>query len=157
MKRTFITVLFLFAALTGCTSRNNEEMPADLRTRVHQFYQAIDSGDLQKRWEMYGENALILPDHRPPVVGRENMRLRLLSRDPKVFKIRNREVLDTRVSSNLACIVSQFEYALTKQGETEQWHRTKNVQVWEKQTGKVWELQTDIWNSNVPMTQFNLE
>ena len=74
-----------------------------------------------------------------------------------VFRLRDREIVDIDVSGDLAYTVNSYYYTWHAEGAEPQWHKTKNVHIWRKGEDGQWKLHVDIWNSDVPMSQFSEE
>lgn len=127
----------------------SSDLPPELEEAIARFFAAVESGDLEARLALLAEDALVLPDHGPPMVGRAEIADRL-RKAGGVFRIRDRRVLDRIVDGGLACLSCSYEYDWHAEGEAPRWRLTKNLHVWERSAGGDWRLRTDIWNSDRP-------
>ena len=95
-----------------------------------------------------------MPDHWTMMEGKEDVAAMLWRAEGAVFGIRDRETVRLEVSGDLAYVVNSYSYTYHAVDEPEQWHRTKNVHVWRRDGTGAWKLALDIWNSDVPMSEF---
>jgi len=135
-----------------------EDPPPDaLVDAVSEFYESVETGDVEARIALLAEDVLLMPNHWTIMNGRESIAASLRGTASAVFRIRDRRVLRMEVSGDLAFTVNSYLYTYHAVDAAEQWHRTKNVHVWRRDNSGAWRLAVDIWNSDVPMEQFNAE
>jgi ketosteroid isomerase-like protein len=101
-----------------------------------------------------GCGAIMMPNHWTIYNGKETIAAVIKSGEGSVFKIRDREIVDMDVSGSLAYTVNSYYYTYHAEGADPQWHKTKNVHIWKRDAGGQWKLHVDIWNSDVPMSEF---
>jgi ketosteroid isomerase-like protein len=142
--------------LSACGAGEEVEtaVPAELEEAIALFYAAIEAGDAEGRIAMFTEDAIMMPNHWTPYRGREAIAEVLRAGEGSVFGIRNRELLDLGVQGDLAYEVNQYEYTWHAEGGTPQWRRTKGVHIWKYDASGHWRLHVDIWNSDVPVSEY---
>ncbi len=158
--RTYILLVLPFCVLLGCINQQQpqeEGVPAELTTTIDAFYAAIEVADGEARIAMFTDDAIMMPNHWTRYEGKEQIAEVIRSGEGSVFKIRDREIVDIDVSGGLAYTVNSYYYTWHAKGGEPQWHKTKNVHIWKKNAAGQWQLHVDIWNSDVPMSQFTHE
>lgn len=149
-----VVIPLLFAACSGCGTGREERVPADLEAAMSAFYTAIEAGDGEARIALFTEDAIMMPNHWTMYRGREEIADVIRSGEGSVFRLRDREVVDIDVRGALAYTVNSYYYTYHPEGGEPRWHRTKNVHIWKRDAGGEWKLHVDIWNSDVPMSEF---
>ena len=154
--RQYCTALMLLVVLAVCTGCGQQEdgIPADLQAAIDAFYAAIEAGDAEARIAMFTEEAIMMPNHWTMGEGKETIAAIIRAGEGSVFKLRDREIVDIAASDALAYTVNSYYYTYHAEGAEPQWHKTKNVHIWKKDAGSRWKLHVDIWNSDVPMSDF---
>lgn len=150
---TPLMLVALCATLLSC-SPASDEFPPDLRSAIDAFYAAVEADDAEARIAMFSDSVIMMPNHWTVTVGKEAVADVMRSSAGAIFKIRNRVVLDADVSGDAAYTVNSYEYTYHAPEDSAQWHRTKNVHIWKRDTAGTWKLHVDIWNSDVPMNRF---
>jgi ketosteroid isomerase-like protein len=74
-----------------------------------------------------------------------------------VFRLKDRQVIDIDAHGDIAYTVNSYSYTWHPVGTEPQWHKTKNVHIWKKDPEGRWKLHVDIWNSDVPIGDFENE
>ena len=74
-----------------------------------------------------------------------------------MFRIRDRELIHASVTGGMAYTVNSYEYTYHRTEDDPQWHKTKNVHIWRRNSNGEWRLELDIWNSDVPVGDFTSE
>jgi uncharacterized protein (TIGR02246 family) len=141
----------------GCAPEREATAPADLEHAIDAFYAAIEAGDADAHIAAFTDDALMLPNHWVPARGREAVAEMIRAGEGSVFRLRNRELVDIDVDGDLAYTVNAYEYTYHPEGAEPQWHKTKNVHIWKRDGEGLWRLHVDIWNSDVPMSEFLTE
>ncbi|MBN2433576.1 MAG: nuclear transport factor 2 family protein [Acidobacteria bacterium] len=148
------TVIFWLMLGAGADSPRKADIPADLAAAVDLFYAAVAAGDAETRVAMFTEDALMMPNHWTAWRGRDAIAGVIRGGGDSVFRIRGRKLLDAAVSGDLAYTVNSYYYTYHAAGSKPQWHKTKNVHIWKRGGAGQWKLHVDIWNSDVPMSEF---
>jgi ketosteroid isomerase-like protein len=152
------TTLFLGSApLATGAPQGLDLLPEDLRITVAAFCDAIESGDAEARIALLAEDVVLMPNHWTMIQGREAVAAVFRAGEGSVFKLRDRRVIQAAFSGDLAYTVNSYFYTYHPEGTDPQWHKTKNVHVWKRDSAGSWKLQVDIWNSDVPMDDFRKE
>jgi len=125
-----------------------------LTQTIDAFYAAIEAADGEARIAMFTDDAIMMPNHWTRYEGKEQIAEVIRSGEGSVFKIRDREIVDMDVSGDIAYTVNSYYYTWHAADGEPQWHKTKNVHIWKKDADCQWKLHVDIWNSDVPMSQF---
>jgi ketosteroid isomerase-like protein len=147
-------LLAICAVFSGCEQNQENGIPADLKTAINAFYTAVESGEAEAHIAMFSEAAIMMPNHWTMYNGKETIADVIRSGEGSVFKLRDREIVDMDVSGSLAYTVNSYYYTYHAEGADPQWHKTKNVHIWKKDAAGQWKLHVDIWNSDVPMSEF---
>jgi len=146
----FLLLLFF----TGCGQNQAEDIPSDLMAAIDSFYATIETDDIEARIALFSDEALMLPNHWGISQGRKTIGDGLRSGEGWVFKLRDRKLVDMDVNGSLAYTVNSYDYTYHAEGAEPQWHKTKNVHIWKRDATGAWKLHVDIWNSNVPISEF---
>ena len=149
--------LLIVGICMGCRPEGADDIPQELLAAINEFYAAVEAGDGETRIELFGDEAVMMPNHWTRVEGKEAIAEVIRSGSGWVFKIRDREVIDLDAAGDLAYTVNSYDYTYHAEGTQPQWHRTKNVHIWKRDATGHWKLHVDIWNSDVPMDQFQSE
>jgi ketosteroid isomerase-like protein len=149
--------LVILVSLAGCGPQGKQELPFDLLAAVDAFYAAVESGDVEARIALFSDDAIMMPNHWTLTEGREAIAEGIRAGDGWVFRLRDRTVVDSDVSGDLAYLANSYEYTWHRQDAEPQWHRTKNVHIWKRDPDGKWKLHLDIWNSDVPLGDFAAE
>jgi ketosteroid isomerase-like protein len=143
-----------FSLLSACCPDRQTGVSVELLAAIDSFYAAIASGDHEARVALFGDSALMLPNHWTMTRGKAGIADMIRSSAGYEFKLKDREVVDIGRSGDLAYTVNSYWYSWHEVGAEPQWHKTKNVHIWKRDTAGKWKLHTDIWNSDVPMSAF---
>lgn len=147
-----LTLIAAIAVCSGCGQQREESVPADLLAAIDAFYAAIEAGDDEARIAMFSEEAIMMPNHWTMSEGKEAIAGVIRAGKGWVFRLRDRVIVDVDVSESIAYTVNSYYYTYHTEGSEPQWHKTKNVHIWKKDTEGHWKLHVDIWNSDEPMT-----
>ncbi|UCG61638.1 MAG: DUF4440 domain-containing protein [Candidatus Zixiibacteriota bacterium] len=150
-------VVLILGLESGCRQQQEEGVPTDLQTAIDAFYAAVEAGDVEAHIEMFTEDARMMPNHWTMYEGKEAIAAMMRAGEGWVFRIRDREVVDIDVSGDIAYTVNSYFYTWHSEDAEPQWHKTKNVHIWKKDDQGEWKLHVDIWNSDVPMSEFGNE
>ena len=158
ISRVLVISILLACLIPGCCKQQQEEgVPDELHAAINAFYAAVEAGDTEAHIAMFTENAIMMPNHWTRYDGKEAIAEMMRSGEGYVFRLRDREIVDIDVSGGLAYTVNSYYYTWHAEGDEPQWHKTKNVHIWRKGEDGQWKLHVDIWNSDVPMSQFSEE
>lgn len=139
---------------SGCGTRQDEGIPAELRAAIDAFYAAVEAGDGEARIAMFSDDAIMMPNHWNMWEGKEAIAEVIRAGEGSVFRLRDREIVDMDASGSLAYTVNSYFYTYHPVGGEPQWHKTKNVHIWKRDAAGDWKLYVDIWNSDVPLNDF---
>lgn len=121
---------------------------AELERSIADFYEAVESGDNDRRAEMFTDGAMMLPNNGAIIRGKERIGEVVRGGEGWVFRIRNLERVELNLSGDLAYSVNEYEYTWHHEGDAPVWHPTKNIHIWRRQPDGSWKLHADIWNSS---------
>ena len=154
-KPVAIVLVLILTSVFGCEQVQQEEgIPTSLTSAIDAFYAAVEAGDVEARIGMFTDSAVMMPNHWTRYEGKEAIAAMMRAGEGYVFKIRDREVVDIDVSGDLAYTLNSYYYTWHSEEAEPQWHKTKNVHIWKRNTEGQWKLHVDIWNSDVPMADF---
>lgn len=142
------------AIWSGCARRESTGVPADLEAAIDSFYAAVEAGDTEAHINLFADDAIMMPNHWTMSRGKSEIAGIIRAGAGYVFRLRDREVVDIDVRGALAYTVNSYYYTYHAEGAEPQWHKTKNVHVWKRDAAGDWKLHVDIWNSDVPMSEF---
>lgn len=153
LKQYVVLILPMALALcSGCGQQQDVDIPADLQTAIGAFYAAIDAGDSEARIAMFSDEAIMMPNHWSMSEGKEAIAEVIRAGEGSIFRLREREIVEMDVSGALAYTVNSYYYTYHAAGAEPQWHKTKNVHIWKRDSEGYWKLHVDIWNSDVPLS-----
>lgn len=147
MKRQLLYGLLLlsFVLLPGCQNKKND---FKLLTReIARYYSSIGSKDYNRKVSYYNDDAMLMPNNATLIKGKSEI-AKFLGDTSYVFKIKERRAVEISMSDDMAYIVNNFKFAFYLKGGIEEWHNTKSLHVWKKNSSGDWKIQVDIWNSN---------
>jgi ketosteroid isomerase-like protein len=147
--------LSIVAAVTY--SAADEALPADLRAVIMTFYESIDSCDVETRIGLLADDVVMMPNHWTMIRGKDAVAESFRGSSDSVFKLRDRVMVRAVVNGDMAYTVNSYDYTYHSKDGGPQWHKTKNVHVWRRTLGGDWRLEIDIWNSDVPISEFENE
>jgi ketosteroid isomerase-like protein len=148
-----VAVLAALAACSGC-AQPEEGVPADLKAAMDEFYASVEAGDGEARIALFADDAIMMPNHWTMSRGKKSIAGMIRGGEGYVFRLRDREIVDIDVRSAMAYTVNSYYYTYHAEGAEPQWHKTKNVHIWKRDAEGSWKLHVDIWNSDVPMSEF---
>ncbi|MFZ1947609.1 MAG: nuclear transport factor 2 family protein [bacterium] len=154
-----LMLIVLAVAGAGCgpgEERGAESLPADLEAAITAFYAAIEAGDAEARLALFSDDAAMMPNHWTMYRGRQAI-AEVARAEGWIFRLRDRKLVDSGATGDLAYTVNSYFYTYHAEGSEPQWHKTKNVHIWKRDGAGLWKLHLDIWNSDVPMSQFAAE
>jgi ketosteroid isomerase-like protein len=151
-KQHFVTLLLCFTVFAGCKEHSNEQELTNLRQSIDAFYSAIKNGDTKTRLALFAEDALVLPNHSANItqMNGEIKESWIRAEEGWVFRLKDVQHEKIYLNGDMAYTVNTYSYTWHKKEDEPQWHKTKNVHIWEKQDGGEWKLAVDIWNSSEP-------
>ena len=126
-------------------TQSAEEMLAETSD---EWIAAFNAGDAVAIAEMMGEDGMLLPPNSEPVVGREAIaEFWQASIDTGITG--SLDVTQIIAGEDLAVKIGEYDLF---DGEGEMVDTGKWMEVWTR-VGEEWELQRDIWNSNLPVAE----
>ena len=144
MTRFPIWPLLLLLFVSACSTQQDREQ--SFLAAVDSFYAAVNAGDQAAHAALFTDNAWMLSDNWHISRG-EDLKTMIRDRTGWVFRLKDIERLEYGVSGDLGYTVNQYYYTYHPEGQQPEWHRTKNVHVWQRQADGAWRLHVDIWNS----------
>lgn len=131
-----------------------QKLPPELLAAVDSFYAAVEAGNTEARIALFSDSAIMMPDHWMLTRGKETIASGIRAATGSVFRLKDREVVDMDIDGSIACVANSYYYTWHAEADEPQWHKTKNVHIWKRDTGGDWRFHLDIWNSDVPMSKF---
>ncbi len=120
-----------------------------LETAIEEFYQAIETNDVEGRLALFADEAIMMPDGGDLIGGHEDIATVVRSGEGYQFRIDDLERLELHVDNEIAFTANAYVYSWHPVGEEPQWHPTRNVHIWKKQTDGSWRLYLDLWQNGV--------
>jgi len=157
LDRAFAGLVLTALLWAGCEPQRETGLPEDLVSVIDSFYRAIETGDSETHAKMFDEDGMMMPNHWTMFRGKEEIGEVVRAGKDAVFRIKDRKLVEGRADGSLAYTVNSYHYTYHEVGGSPQWHKTKNVHVWRKGADGAWKLHIDIWNSDVPLNQFENE
>ena len=152
LVKVFLILLPLIILTTHCTAeRDNSD---EVMKSINAFYKAIEAGDTEARIDLLAEDVIHMPNHWTILRGRDKVSDSFRKASNAVFKLKDRKMLKIEVSGDVAYTVNSYYYTWHEKGGEPQWHLTKNIHIWRRNTQGAWQLAVDIWNSDVPLSKF---
>ena len=152
VKFRLISLLLLMFTLIYCTPKPEEKEELNqLQKTIDEFYEAINSGNTDKRLDMFTSNAIIMPNNGELIEFTDSIRAIWKSYDKDwIFRIKDLKHIEIVLHGNMAYTVNTYYYTFHRKDSEPAWYKTKNVHIWKKQDDGNWKLHVDIWNSNSP-------
>lgn len=113
---------------------------------IDSFYQAVNAGDQAAHAALFTDDAWMLSDDWHISRGKE-LKASIRDRTGWVFRLKDIERLEYAISGPLGYTVNQYYYTYHEEGQAAEWHKTKNVHIWQRQEDGSWRLHVDIWNA----------
>ena len=148
MKTNFLPYILFFLFLSCQEKLNYEKDLEQLKKSIASFYSAIDSGDFYKRIDLYADDVIILPNNSDLIRGKEVIKNRWEPYKDAIFRIKDLENVEIKISGNIAYTINSYYYAYHNPGEEVVWYKTKNIHIWKRQKDGNWKLHADIWNNS---------
>ena len=159
-----IAAFFLACLAASCLAvtaiaenETNQPLPAELQAAVDAYYASIEKGDAKARIKLLDSGMIMMPNHWTMIRGKDKVSEGIRHATEWTFRIRNRKVVDAAASGDVAYTVNAYEYTYRPKDDPPQWHATKNVHIWRRTEGDGWKMRADIWNSDVPLEDFEAE
>jgi ketosteroid isomerase-like protein len=147
-----LILVLLFSSVSLYPGGQKEKGDVDkLRQTIAAFYDAVNTGNADKRAEMFTSGAMLLPNHWTAIKGKQAVGEVVKSGKDMVFRIKDLQRLELSVSGDIGYTVNEYYYTYHRKGEEPDWKKTKNVHIWRKQADGTWKLHVDIWNSSTPL------
>ncbi len=135
------------ALAMSCAQVNEEDVGlAELERTIKAFYESVESGDNDRRAEMFTDGAMMMPNDGAIIRGKESIGEVVRGGEGWVFRIRHLERAELDLSGDIAYTVNEYEYTWHQDGDEPTWHPTKNIHIWRRQPDGSWKLHVDIWN-----------
>ena len=141
----FVFCLILFSCRYEIEHPDDEQI---LIKAIDDFYATIEAGDFDKRMNMFADSAIAMPNGGTIIRGKEVIKKKWEPYKDYIFRIKDLERLEVKISGDFAHTVNSYFYTSHLQGEEPVWHKTKNIHIWQRQADGSWKLYLDIWNSS---------
>lgn len=143
-------VIVISLMLNGCEQYRSDVRSAErLETAIEAFYRAIKTDDVEGRLALFADDAIMMPDGGRLISGHEEIAGVLRSGEGFQFRIGDLERLELCVEDEIAFTVNRYVYSWHPVGEEPEWHPTRNVHIWKKQSDGSWRLHLDLWQNGV--------
>ena len=152
--RISILVLVIFVGSFQLSLAQDSQKENDLKDAIAKFYKSIEVADAEARIQLLDDDVMMMPNHWTVIHGKDAVSKSIKRSVEAVFKIKDREVAQMEISGDLAYTVNFYYFTYNDKDSPEQWHKTKNVHIWHRNSSGAWKLAVDIWNSDVPVEQY---
>lgn len=145
------SLIFLTTSIFLLTCQLNTEQSNDMQNlmkSIDAFYAAIEAGNFDKRMDMFADSAIVMPNGGNIIRGKQVLKERWEPYKDAIFRIRDLERLEVKISGDMAYTVNSYYFTYHNQGEEAVWYKTKNIHLWQRQADGSWKLYLDIWNSS---------
>jgi len=147
--KSILLSLTFFILLYNCSDANKNNEMENLQKQMNRFYTAIENGDTPARLKLFTDDATILPNGGKVTRLDSTTRSNWIEYDKEwVFRLKDIEHVEIKIIKDMAYTINTYHYTFHKKDSEPEWHRTKNVHIWKKDTNGLWKLHVDIWNSN---------
>jgi ketosteroid isomerase-like protein len=150
----FHDIMFLLTwalVALGCAGQASVDSDVDrLERSIASFYDAVNAGDADAVLELLTDDAIMMPNNRAMVVGKDAVGQTWRAGAASGFTIRDLRSVEISSSGDIGYRVNSYFYGFVQEGAETEWHRTKNVHIWRRQPDGTWKLHIDIWNSSIP-------
>jgi len=122
---------------------------SELKQTISKFYELVEEGNSTERYKLFTTNSLMLSNRGNLTIMTDSIKQAWAQWDEEwIFRIKDVEHVEIEMSGDIAYSVNQYYYTWHHKGSEPEWHKTKNVHIWRKQTDGSWKLRVDIWNSS---------
>ena len=153
MKSRTTVLLFLIAlpfVLEGCEQYRSDVRSVErLEAAIEEFYQTVETDDVEGRLALFSEDAIMMPDGGHLISGYDEIAAVLRGGDGYRFRIDDLDRLETHVDDEFAFTANSYVYTWHAIGDEPQWHPTRNIHIWKKQSDGSWRLHLDLWQNGV--------
>lgn len=121
----------------------------ELEKTIIKFYELVEQGNSAERYKLFTTNSLMLSNGSNLTIMTDSIKQAWAQWDNEwLFRIKDVEHVEIEMSGDIAYTVNQYYYTWHHKDTEPEWHKTKNVHIWRKQSDGSWKLRVDIWNSS---------
>ncbi len=143
-------VIVISLMLNGCEQYRSDVRSAErLETAIEAFYRAIETDDVEGRLALFADDAIMMPDGGRLISGHEEIAGVLRNGEGFQFRIGDLERLELYAEDEIAFTANRYVYSWHPVGEEPEWHPTRNIHIWKKQSDGSWRLHLDLWQNGV--------
>lgn len=133
-----------------------EAVKAEIEAVNAKIAEAIANQDVEAVAALYTEDAWLMPAHHAMVTGREGVRSHMEEAFSMGMQDLSLTTEEIRGHGNLAYEVGTFAATITM-GEATMEEEGKYIVIWQKGQDGQWRIHRDIWNSNEPLPEMDME
>ena len=155
-KFLFQFALCIFAGMTllsGCSSQDEANLEADTAAIIdfeNQYRSSQNAGDLDRFMSLWTEDGILMPPNGPPVIGKDQIRVRTIGRFDQVTFDLNGTEAEVEVAGGWAFTRGNYTITVTpKEGGQPAFIDGKHIHILERQPDGSWKMHRSIFNSNV--------
>ena len=151
-----VVALLLLSLIGACqTPAASDTQAADesaLRKLDDEWSKAAGAKDLEKTVSYYSDDAVVMPQNSPPLVGKESIRQmwKGMMATPGFDGGWKATKLEVAKSGDIAYIYGAYEISEADAAGKPKTDRGKYVEVWKKQTDGSWKCTVDMFSSDLP-------
>ena len=158
MNKKFLLqfAVYIFAGMTlvaGCSSQDEANLEADTAAIIDlniQYRSSLNAGDLDQLMSLWTENGVSMPPNVPPVIGKDQIRVRVKGYFDKFTFDMDYTQAEVEVAGGWAFTRGTYTATLTpKEGGQPVFIDGKYIGILERQSDGSWILHRNIFNSNV--------
>ena len=151
MKTKFIPTLCVVLLASGILFAGDKKGGGEqaVRDTDEQWSKAAAAKDLDKTVSFYADDAMVLPPNEPAVTSKDGIRNLWKGFLDSLTDISWKTTrVEMAKSGDMACLIGTYEMTM-KDGTKD---KGKYCEVWEKQGGGKWKVDTDMFSSDLPAT-----
>ena len=148
MRKLLILALLFLAVLPAVAKDDAAKIKAAVEDGYKQWIAAANKKDAAALTNLYDENAVLLPPHEEPVLGKAAIGewYKQYVADPRFVPFTETFTSNSfHVVGDIAIDTSDFSGDATRDGKTVHFHG-KNMVLWKKQKGGSWKIFRDMWD-----------
>ena len=155
-KFLFQFALCIFAGMTllsGCSSQDEANLEADIAAIIdfeNQYRSSQNADDVDRFMSLWTEDGILMPPNGPPVIGKDQIRVRTIGRFDQVTFDLNGTEAEVEVAGGWAFTRGNYTITVTpKEGGQPVFIDGKFMNILERQPDGSWKMHRGIFNSNV--------
>jgi uncharacterized protein (TIGR02246 family) len=128
------------------TQSGNSQDWENLQKTILEFDNAWDTGDTEKKLEIFADDGIFLPQGREMIIGTEALRENFESIPKEISWKFERDKIKLEMEGDIAYEVVNQLTTITQTGQEPRTIPQKYVHVWKKQQDGSWKVIIDIYN-----------